>query len=290
MFGGVASVFLGAVLLVAVWGKLLAPGSFVEQIQLEGLDFMIPASTVALLALGLEAGLGTLLALGVRRPLILIPAAALVAFFLFLTGRNYWLVWQGVRDPSASCGCFGPLLDRTAAEAFWQDSLLLVPPLLVAFWTRPSPAGSLPGRRLGVGLAAALVAVAIGWRSPELRFTGAAARIASVKRDRSFRISPDYRLTVDGKDSVGSRIYESEGTVGFLVVSPDLPAPVLIDPRTRKYHLLDSSTTGKEAGKSFDLPSQPEFRASGDFEMNGGGIGFSLGGRQCQMVYEPVSD
>ena len=29
-----------------------------------------------------------------------------------------------------SCGCFGDLITRTPAEAFWQDLVLLLPPLL----------------------------------------------------------------------------------------------------------------------------------------------------------------
>src|SRR5436305_14421572 len=54
-FGGA---FLGCVLLVAVWAKALDPAAFAEQIHAEGLDGLLPAQAVALLALVLEAGLG----------------------------------------------------------------------------------------------------------------------------------------------------------------------------------------------------------------------------------------
>ena len=119
-FGGA---FLGIVLLVAVWAKALDPAAFVEQIHTEGLDgFLLPAQAVALIALALEAGLGLALVLGVRRKWVLVPATLLVAFFLFLTGRSWWLAAHGLRTDAASCGCFGNLVQRTPAEAFRQDA------------------------------------------------------------------------------------------------------------------------------------------------------------------------
>jgi uncharacterized membrane protein YphA (DoxX/SURF4 family) len=129
---------LGAVLLVAAWAKLLDPNSFAAQIHAEGLDFLLSADTVALIALGLEVGLGLALLLGVRRLWVLVPSALLVAFFLFLTGRTYVLAQQGLLEEVSSCGCFGNLVERTPAQAFWQDLLLLVPALLLAFWGRVS--------------------------------------------------------------------------------------------------------------------------------------------------------
>ena len=76
---------------------------------------------------------GSLLLLGVRRKWVLIPATLLVAFFLSLTGRAWWLAAHGQRDAAESCGCFGNLVQRTPAQAFWQDLALLVPALLLAW-------------------------------------------------------------------------------------------------------------------------------------------------------------
>jgi uncharacterized membrane protein YphA (DoxX/SURF4 family) len=134
----IAGAVLGIVLLVAVWAKAVDPASFAEQIRTEKLDFALSAPAIALLALALEAGLGLALLLGVRRNWVLVPATLLVAFFLFLTGRAWWLSAHGLRDAAASCGCFGNLVQRTPAEAFWQDLLLLVPPLVLAFVGRGS--------------------------------------------------------------------------------------------------------------------------------------------------------
>jgi uncharacterized membrane protein YphA (DoxX/SURF4 family) len=173
--GTVAGALLGAVLLVAVWGKSIDPVSFSDQIHSEKLDFLLSAPAIALIALALEAGLGLALLLGLRRLWVLVPAALLVAFFTFLTGRAWWLSAHGVRE--ASCGCFGNLVQRSPAEAFWQDLLLLVPPLLLAFLGRDRRGPRFPPLR---GAAVALFAVAVtafAWKAPSLPLDDLATRL-----------------------------------------------------------------------------------------------------------------
>src|SRR5262245_23447322 len=99
-----AGVLLGVVLLVAAWGKALDPQSFAAEIQAQGIASAAAAPAVALAALALEVALGVALVLGLRRLWVLLPAAALIAFFLFLTGRAYWLDLRGQRRPAAGCG------------------------------------------------------------------------------------------------------------------------------------------------------------------------------------------
>ena len=86
--GAAGAVVLSAVLLLAAGAKALDPAAFAEQIRLEGLEFLLPANALALLAIALEAGLGMALLLGVRRGWVLGPAALMTAFFLFLSGRD----------------------------------------------------------------------------------------------------------------------------------------------------------------------------------------------------------
>jgi len=173
--GTAGGVFLGLVLLVAVWAKALDPAAFAEQIRIEGLDVVLSAPAVALIALALEAGLGLALLLGVRRLWVLVPAALLVAFFVFLTGRAWWLSAHGLRE-AESCGCFGNLVQRTPAEAFWQDLLLLVPALLLAFVGR-NRSSRFPTLRVAA-VAIATVAVALfAWKSPELPLDDLATRL-----------------------------------------------------------------------------------------------------------------
>jgi uncharacterized membrane protein YphA (DoxX/SURF4 family) len=174
--GTVCGVALGAVLLVALVGKVLDPESFVEAIRGEGLDAWLSAEWVAMTALGLEAALGIALVLGLRRRWTLLPATLLVAFFVFLTARGYWRYSQGLVDESGSCGCFGNLMVRTPAEAFWQDLLLLVPPLALA-WVGRRKGLSFPLFRLAVVGAGTVATLLLAWKAPELPLDDLATRL-----------------------------------------------------------------------------------------------------------------
>lgn len=175
--GTIAGAVLGLVFLIAVWAKALDPSAFAEQIHTEGLDFLLSAQAVAVIALALEAGLGLALLLGVRRLWVLVPTALLVAFFNFLTGRAWWLSAHGMLPETAACGCFGNLVQRSPAEAFWQDLLLLVPPLALAFLGRDRRDRIIPPLRtaaVALGTAAVLI---FAWKAPELPLDNLATRL-----------------------------------------------------------------------------------------------------------------
>lgn len=175
--GTIAGALLGAVFLIAVWAKALNPSAFAEQIRIEGLDFLLSAQAVALLALALEAGLGLALIFGIRRLWVLVPTALLVAFFLFLTGRAWWLTAQGLRTEEAGCGCFGNLVQRTPAEAFWQDLLLLVPPLALAFLGRDRRGRLFPPLRTAAVTLGTLAVAVFAWKAPDLPLDDLATRL-----------------------------------------------------------------------------------------------------------------
>jgi uncharacterized membrane protein YphA (DoxX/SURF4 family) len=174
--GTAAGVVLGLVLLVAAYAKALDPAAFADQIHRDGLDGILPAAAVVLLAIGLEVGLGAALVLGLRRLWVLLPAVALVAFFLALTGRAYWQSAHGIVPDDAGCGCFGNLVERSPAEAFWQDLALLVPALALAFVGRGGRSTA-PRARTAIVLAATAAAVLFAWKAPELPLDDLATRL-----------------------------------------------------------------------------------------------------------------
>lgn len=159
------AVLLGCVFLVAAWAKSLNPAAFADEIRSHGLDLLLSGETVAILALALEYFLGTALVLAVRRRWVLWPTAALVAFFVFLTGRTWYLDTKGLLPEAAGCGCFGNLVQRTPAEAFWQDLLLMVPALLLAFL---ATGRGLPKLRLAMVALVTLAGTVFAWKAPEL--------------------------------------------------------------------------------------------------------------------------
>lgn len=176
--GTVAGVFLGAVLLVAAWGKAIHPEAFIEQIRFEGLDFFGQAALVAVMAIVIEVALGMALVLGLRRWWILLPTVLLVLFFLFLTGRNYWRFEQGLITGDESCGCFGNLVNRTPAQAFWQDLFLLGLPLLLSFLGRPRETSRRPTARLIVIGSVTVAAVVLTLKAPDLPLDNVATRLS----------------------------------------------------------------------------------------------------------------
>ena len=179
--GYAGALVLGALLLVAAYAKAIDPNAFAEQIRAEGLDAGLSASTLALCGIAVEVALGALLVLGVRRLWVLVPAALLVGFFLFLTGRGYWRFAHGTLPADASCGCFGNLVERTPAEAFWQDAALLLPALALAFVGRSRARGdSQPAQPWGRALAAFALttgAVVLAHRAPGLPLDDLATRL-----------------------------------------------------------------------------------------------------------------
>lgn len=134
----IGGVFVGPVLLVAVWSKMIDPEAFPKVIRAHGLDLGLPAHVLALIALGIEVGLGVALVRTMGHRPILLAASALTALFRFLTDKAYLHALQGRVDEAPSCACFGNLLERMAAQAFWQDVLLQVCALALA-WLRPTP-------------------------------------------------------------------------------------------------------------------------------------------------------
>ena len=170
-------VILGAVLLVAAWAKSLDPSSFAKEVAREGLDFLLPAAAVALFALFLEWSLGTALIVGIRHRVIFWPTAALIAFFVFLTGRKYWRHLQGIEpEEGESCGCFGNLVERTPAEAFWQDMLLMVPALLLMALAIDA-ASKLPTKRLALAALVGVGMTVFAWQAPNLPLDNLATRL-----------------------------------------------------------------------------------------------------------------
>jgi hypothetical protein len=112
----------------------------------------------------------------------MLPATGLVALFVFLTGRSYLAHLRGEPPSEHGCGCFGRLVERSPAEAFWQDLAMMLPPLLLAWVGRPSPNAPIPVRR---GLAAALLTVGVlvftGF-APDLPLDDLATRLERARR------------------------------------------------------------------------------------------------------------
>lgn len=280
----VGAVFLGAVLIVASIGKVLDPIVFVEQIRNEGLEGILSANAVALWALALEMGLGTALLMGVRHLLVLVPTSAMVAFFVFLTGKTYWLVSTGQMEDSYSCGCFGVFLQRTAVEAFWQDLLLLVPATLLAWGCRKAWTAKTPYWRLAVGAVAAIGIVIYTIAVPGLPAGGGEA-IVEVEKPAggAFQLSTQFSLVVDGQEVSNARILESPETLQMIILVEVFETAALLDIRTSNVEQVAKKSVVEGENATADLAGNYSGSASGKFEMTGEGLAFEFEGHSIEL-------
>lgn len=259
-FGGFV---LGAVLLVAAYAKLIHPVAFIEQIQAEKLDFLLSAKWVAYLALALEVGLGLALVLGLRGRLVLGTSTALVLFFLFLTGRSWYLDARGLLPADASCGCFGNLVERTPKEAFVQDALLMVPALGLAFLGRGGVGSGVGRRRAALAVLAAAGAVVFAIQAPSLPLDDLATRLHAGARTAELCTGKNDQRTCLGA-SVVPELESGDHVVvlatledpGFTTAVPELNRHVLTG-ATPTLWVLASATP--EAKRKFDWENAPAF-------------------------------
>jgi hypothetical protein len=130
----------------------------------------------AVLALAVEGGLGLLLVLGVRRRWSLALVTLLVAGFVALNGWEWWRAAHGA-VPAAGCGCFGNLVQRSPAAAFWQDLTMLVPLLLLSWLALPRGSRALPPRRTAAVVVGIAAIALLAWRAPALPLDDVATRL-----------------------------------------------------------------------------------------------------------------
>ncbi|HEY4562085.1 MAG TPA: hypothetical protein VIJ36_03850, partial [Thermoanaerobaculia bacterium] len=72
---------------------------------------------------------------------------------------------------------FGNLVQRTPAQAFWQDLALLVPALLLAWVGRERRPPLVPPKRTAVAVIGTLAVLLFAWKAPELPLDNLATRL-----------------------------------------------------------------------------------------------------------------
>jgi len=285
--GAIGAFILGAVLIIATFGKVAEPIVFVEQIRNEGLDFLFSANTVALIALALEIWLGFALLLGDRSRWILYPTTLLVAFFLFITGRTYWLVVTGQIDNTYDCGCFGVFMERTVIEAFWQDLFLLVPPLLMCFAGRKPPTSShWPSWRFWAGAIGAVIIVGyavFGVGMPEKEPVVVDQTAEAAVDAGAFRLTEEYILLIGDAEDPTAQIFQSDVTLQFVVLSSQISSPLVLDLRRSQVLGVSPEMIVRKAENTLDLPSTSGAEELGSFEVGATGLSLTLNGQKLQI-------
>lgn len=237
--GSLGGVFLGGVFFLAVWGHPMLPTSwrlgkvgdpeaFAEVIQIEGLDILLSPFSMSVFAIGIEALVAFFLLLNVRRLWVLVPTTLLVLFFIFLTGRAYYLSAHGETLQEVSCGCFGNLVDRTPAEAFWQDLVLLVPPLLLAYLGRPRTT-EIPLLRTAVAGGLSALTVFAAASAPDLPVSDYATRLRPGVRVEAVCVGSGVERFCLGGQELAGELTEGKHLVIMADLEDDDFAEVVAD-------------------------------------------------------------
>ncbi|MCU0231832.1 MAG: hypothetical protein MUC67_10715 [Acidobacteria bacterium] len=176
-----AGFLLVLVLLFSAWAKALDPEGFAQLIVERGLMPAALAFWAGIAVIAFEAALGAALAVNLRRPVVLVPAALMMFFFLALSAWTY--VYPS--KEASSCGCFGNLIASSPGQALARD-VVLVALALLSFLARPRrPAG---GWRAALAGLAAVGFGAFAWAAPALPLDNLATRLKPGITAASLRI------------------------------------------------------------------------------------------------------
>ena len=279
----IGAMTLGAILVIATLGKMADPIVFVELIHNEGLDFLLSANTVALIALALETFLGLALLLGVRSIWIVAPSAGLVGFFIALTGWNYYLVLTAQRDVAYDCGCFGVFLHRTAVQAFWQDLPMLLIPLILILLDRPALWRPGAHWKMSVSLAgtvAVLAYTAYGVGLPTTPLPGGSTE--STSAELIFQPSGQFELMIDDSPDADGKVLECSETLQMMLVSAAFSKPVLLDIRSSRVAELETEPQPIASG-GMTVPRDPSIKELGNFTVGPNGLDFEIDGHRVAL-------
>ena len=142
-------------------------------------------------------------------------------------------------------------------------------------YSRPSSTGSKARIMCLLGLTALLVAGSLTAQSP------------SGQRQTGFSLIDDYILEVGGAPSEGASLYASSQTRAILVVSKDLPAPVLLWPRSRRVETLQMLKVARRPGGTAEILPDPVIAVHAPFVIDTPNVTFLVDGVAAALTPKP---
>lgn len=130
-------------------------------------------------------------------------------------------------------------------------------------------------------VAPALLAVAMAAAAPP----PAAAQAGLVVRD--LKPIDELVLAVDGKTVEDARIYRAAAPPAILILTGELPAPVLVLPGRGTVETVDPAKLVRRPGGAVDLLPEPILAPQGAFELAGEAVVFTVEGRPVRLEPRP---
>jgi len=162
----------------------------------------------------------------------------------------------------------------------------LLVPLSLAYIGRQVSHRGFPWRRLlAAGVLVLGVTIYVGSNS-DLQFVEMAAEIADESGEERFVKTDAYRLVLEGVDVPEAEIFHSQSVI-FLVLSPQLPAAVVLKLRTTSVETIAGEMIFRGDDGSIILSSDAVFHPEGEFEVDGEGISFAVQGARLRLRSSP---
>jgi thiol-disulfide isomerase/thioredoxin len=104
---------------------------------------------------------------------------------------------------------------------------------------------------------------------------------------RGFQPTGEYALIVGGVPVPKAEIYQNERIPAILVLTSELPSPVLLTPRTGGVATVNIMKVAKQADGTVDLLADAVLAPLGQFQMAGANVKFDYEGRKVSLNPKP---
>ena len=115
----------------------------------------------------------------------------------------------------------------------------------------------------------------------------AAQAVPSDAHYKGFQPEGDFILTVGGKDQPSAEIFKSEGARSFLVISSELPSPVLINSAAKSVETVDLMKVSRQVDGSIDLLADATLESAGSYTIGEKDIAFTVAGKELTLKQRP---
>lgn len=109
--------------------------------------------------------------------------------------------------------------------------------------------------------------------------------VDSVFKD--FKRTGEYLLMVNGKPVPAYEIYKNDDLPAYLIVSPAVPSPVLLTPRTMAVETVPAAKIVRQKDGTVALAADTDMKRQGEFKLEGDKVVFTSDGRKGSLVPNP---
>lgn len=102
-----------------------------------------------------------------------------------------------------------------------------------------------------------------------------------------FQPDGDYLFELDGNDLPHAELYHSDRAVAYLIMAPELPAPILVNLRSRAVESVHLMKVVKRGDGSVDLLADATLQPLGQFNIDGQEVVFTIDGKPAKLKRKP---